>query len=60
MQYLPAGIGKSTLLNLIGGTLQPTKGHITRNAKASVDGDKSILEQLTLLTCTHEDLLRVL
>jgi ABC-type nitrate/sulfonate/bicarbonate transport system ATPase subunit len=28
-----AGIGKSTLLNLIGGTLEPTVGHITRNAK---------------------------
>jgi ABC-type nitrate/sulfonate/bicarbonate transport system ATPase subunit len=28
-----AGIGKSTLLNLIGGTLEPTIGHITRNPK---------------------------
>lgn len=28
-----AGIGKSTLLNLIAGTLEPTKGHIARNPK---------------------------
>lgn len=36
LKYVPlcaAGIGKSTLLNLIGGTLEPTVGHITRNAK---------------------------
>ncbi len=30
---LLAGIGKSTLLNLIGGSLEPTKGTITRNPK---------------------------
>ena len=29
----PAGIGKSTLLGLISGSLEPTKGTITRNAK---------------------------
>ena len=28
-----AGIGKSTLLGLISGALEPTKGTITRNAK---------------------------
>ena len=28
-----AGIGKSTLLNLIAGSLEPTSGHITRNPK---------------------------
>ena len=28
-----AGIGKSTLLNLISGILEPTVGHITRNPK---------------------------
>jgi ABC-type polysaccharide/polyol phosphate transport system ATPase subunit len=28
-----AGIGKSTLLGLISGTLEPVKGHITRNPK---------------------------
>ena len=27
-----AGIGKSTLLGLISGTLEPTSGHITRNS----------------------------
>ena len=27
------GIGKSTLLGLIAGTLQPTAGHVTRNPK---------------------------
>ena len=31
--FLCAGIGKSTLLNLIGGVLEPTAGTITRNAK---------------------------
>mmetsp|Transcript_19452 Transcript_19452/g.58771 ORF Transcript_19452/g.58771 Transcript_19452/m.58771 type:complete len:828 (+) Transcript_19452:417-2900(+) len=29
----PNGIGKSTLLNLIGGVLEPTSGYIERNAK---------------------------
>jgi hypothetical protein len=29
-----AGIGKSTLLNLIAGALEPSKGHIARNPKA--------------------------
>lgn len=29
----PNGIGKSTLLGLISGTLEPTHGHITRNPK---------------------------
>jgi ATP-binding cassette subfamily F protein 3 len=29
----PNGIGKSTLLGLIGGELQPTKGHVYRNPK---------------------------
>jgi hypothetical protein len=29
----PNGIGKSTLLGLIGGTLEPTRGHIYRNPK---------------------------
>jgi ABC-type polysaccharide/polyol phosphate transport system ATPase subunit len=33
---LHAGIGKSTLLGLISGTLQPTKGHITRNPKVGL------------------------
>lgn len=28
-----AGIGKSTLLNLIAGVLEPTKGQISRNPK---------------------------
>jgi len=31
--YDSAGIGKSTLLGLISGSLEPTKGTITRNAK---------------------------
>ena len=31
--HLTAGIGKSTLLDLIGGSLEPTKGTITRNPK---------------------------
>lgn len=30
----PNGIGKSTLLGLISGELQPTKGHVYRNPKA--------------------------
>jgi ABC-type polysaccharide/polyol phosphate transport system ATPase subunit len=29
----PAHAGKSTLMGLISGHLQPTKGHITRNPK---------------------------
>lgn len=29
----PNGIGKSTLLGLIAGTLEPSQGHITRNPK---------------------------
>lgn len=29
----PNGIGKSTLLGLISGELQPTKGHVYRNPK---------------------------
>jgi ABC-type protease/lipase transport system fused ATPase/permease subunit len=31
----PNGIGKSTLLGLIAGSLEPVKGHITRNPKVS-------------------------
>lgn len=30
----PNGIGKSTLLGLISGTLEPVSGHVTRNPKA--------------------------
>ena len=30
---LGAGIGKSTLLGLIGGTLEPSTGHINRNPR---------------------------
>lgn len=32
----PNGIGKSTLLNLISGVLQPTLGHVTRNPRARI------------------------
>jgi ABC-type branched-subunit amino acid transport system ATPase component len=41
----PAGIGKSTLLGLISGTLEPVKGHITRNPKVG--------RACGLLTCSH-------
>jgi ABC-type transport system involved in cytochrome bd biosynthesis fused ATPase/permease subunit len=43
-----AGIGKSTLLNLIGGTLEPTVGHITRNAKVPPQ-----LQPPSTLLCTQ-------
>lgn len=32
----PNGIGKSTLLNLIAGTLTPSNGHINRNPRARI------------------------
>ena len=35
----PAGIGKSTLLNLIAGVLEPTKGQISRNPKVRVSAN---------------------
>jgi ATP-binding cassette subfamily F protein 3 len=32
----PNGIGKSTLLGLVGGTLAPTEGHVQRSSKARI------------------------
>lgn len=34
----PNGVGKSTLLGLISGTLEPTSGYIQRNQKARRGG----------------------
>ena len=32
----PSGIGKSTLLGLVGGSLKPTEGHVQRSTKARI------------------------
>jgi ABC-type nitrate/sulfonate/bicarbonate transport system ATPase subunit len=51
-----AGIGKSTLLNLIGGSLEPTKGTITRNPKvpeAVLSGQIMVHPQPTSTSIQH-------
>jgi hypothetical protein len=45
----PNGIGKSTLLGLISGALEPVKGHITRNPK--VGATSSLLLLLLQYSC---------
>ncbi|EFJ43918.1 hypothetical protein VOLCADRAFT_65399 [Volvox carteri f. nagariensis] len=59
----PNGIGKSTLLNLISGKLQPTEGSITRNTRVRlatfsqhhVDGLDLALTPLQVLSRTFPD-----
>lgn len=47
----PNGIGKSTLLGLISGHLQPTTGYVTRNPKASCQAQTSCSSCVSL-PCT--------
>ncbi|WIA32674.1 hypothetical protein OEZ86_003475 [Tetradesmus obliquus] len=60
----PNGIGKSTLLGLISGALEPVKGHITRNPKVRmatfsqhhVDGMDLALNALQVMLRSYPDL----
>ncbi|KAG1664619.1 hypothetical protein FOA52_004494 [Chlamydomonas sp. UWO 241] len=60
----PNGIGKSTMLSLISGALEPTKGHITRNPKVRlatfsqhhVDGLDLALTPLQVMMKTYPQL----